>query len=393
MNKKRLIIAISVTVAIVAAGVFFFKKSSKPEKPLYTTQKAVCKTLTQFVNSSGRLQAEEQITVGSLVAGRVIKIHVNDNDVVKKGQLLIELDDGIGDSEVKRLRAQLKEQVAQLEYQKNVYDRQRALYRSKQISQEAYEKQRKDLKQIRARVEQTAASLESAQKRYDNLFIKSPDNGIVIARKVDLGQMVTAQLQATELFKIAKDLTKMEARVDVDESDIGLIEQGQKTFFTVDAFPQNEFTAKVKQVRYKSNIIDNVVTYEVILDVKNNNLHLRPDMTCNVDIQIACVKDSFCIPNKAFRINVKTLRENAKILGFTVEEIKNKNERIRNEHIWVLENNTFKEVSVKTGARANGHTQAKTGIDGSSEIVTSVHKLNRENPLIKSGMFGNKKGL
>jgi HlyD family secretion protein len=393
MTKNKLIVLSSIVIGglFIFIGVKIHKKNSSDEKVFYITKKPIQKKIVQLVNSAGRLQARDEITVGSLVAGRVVKIHVDDNDTVKKGQLLVELDNGIGDSNVKKIRATLKEHVASLEYIKNVYERQRALYRENQISQETYEQKRKEFKQAKAKVEQTAADLESKKKEYENLFIKTPDDGIVISRKVDLGQMVTSQLQATELFKIAKDLAKMEARVDVDEADIGLIKEGQKAYFTVDAFPKEEFYAKVTQVRYKATIINNVVTYETILNIENPNLKLRPGMTCDVDIEVKNVKNAITVPNKSFRINDDTLKEAAKNLDYSIEKIKTKNDRIQKNYLWILENGKFKQIKVTTGAKEGSVIEIQEGINMNNDVVTDAFDPTKKNPFLEKMMQRNKK--
>ena len=393
MTRNKLIILSSIIIGafVLIVGIKIHKKNSSNEKVFYLTSKPLQKNIVQFVNYSGRLQARNEITIGSLVAGRVVKIYVDDNDTVKKDQLLVELDNGIGDSNVKKLRATLQEQVANFEYIKNVYQRQRSLYRENQISQEAYELQKKDFQQAKAKVEQISADLEAKKQEYENLFIKTPDDGIVIARKVDLGQMVTSQLQATELFKIAKDLTKMEARVDVDEADIGLIKEEQTAYFTVDAFPKEEFNAKVTQVRYKATVINNVVTYEVILNIENPDLKLRPGMTCDVDIEVKNVKNAITVPNKAFRINDEILKETAKNLDYSIEEIKTKNERIQKNYLWILEDTKFKQIKVTTGAREGSVIEIQEGININNEVITDAFDPTKKNPFLEKMMQRNKK--
>lgn len=253
-----------------AATIYIVKKKKQsPKISPIQTEKPIRKNVVQIITASGNLKAKEQISVGSLVAGKVVEIRVDDNDAVKKDQILAVLDDGVGDSDVKKLKAVLVEAKANAEYMTKYFNRQKELYKSGQISQNNFDKLTQDYKVALAKVDQTKADLEKAEKVDGNLLIKSPADGIVIAKRVDLGQMVTAQLQATVLFEIAKDLHEMEAYLDVDEADVGMVKEGQEAIFTVDSFPKKHFEAKVKRIQYQAKIVDNVVTYATVLDVKN----------------------------------------------------------------------------------------------------------------------------
>ncbi len=200
------------------------------------------------------LRAKEQIVIGSLVAGKVVEIFVEDNDFVKKNQLLARLDDGIGDSAVKKLKAALRKARSDLDYYEKFYARQKKLYEVKQISQDLFEQYTRNLEGYRAIVDQTKADLEIRRKEYENTFIRSPEDGVLIAKEISLGQMITSRLDATVLFVIAKNLKKMESHVNVDEADVGMVKEGQEAVFKVDAFPKLEFKSKVRQIRYLARI-------------------------------------------------------------------------------------------------------------------------------------------
>ncbi len=395
MIKKNLILLISIII-IATPLIFYFKQNNKKEPPLFKTQHPIKKTLVQFIEASGTLQAKDQITVGSLVAGKVEKIIADDNDPVKKDDILAILDNGIGDSRLKKIQALLEEAKARLAYQEKFYARQKKLFESKQISQNQFEEIEKNYKVAQAQVKVNEAELEYAQKEYNNLFIKSPDDGIVIARKIDLGEMVTAQFSATVLYIIAKDLHEMEAHVDVDESDIGLVKEGQKAIFTVDAFPKEKFSAKVKQIQYLAKIVDNVVTYATLLDVKNPDLRLRPGMTTNVSIRVAKAKNALAVPHKALRVNPEFIKKIAEKLEYrfnplpelSIEEKVVKKER---HSVWIIEKGEFKEIEVETGIIDSTHTQITKGLDESSNIIVEAREIDKENVLLK-GIFGSPQG-
>ncbi len=403
--KKSLIIVFGF-ILIGSGGFYFYNKYYAQDGiSAINTEKPVIRDIVQYINATGNLRARDQISVGSLVTGKVIEIHAEDNDIVKDKQLLAALDDGVGDSEVKNLTAALKEAKANLSYQKQFFARQKALYKSGQLSKNLFEQYTKDYEVARTKVTQTASSLEKAKKTYDNLFIRSPVNGIVIAKKIDLGQMVASQLNATVLFEIAKELQHMEAYVDVDEADIGMVHVDQTAIFTVDSFPKQKFEAKVKRIQYQAKIVDNVVTYATVLDVHNPELRLRPGMTTNVDIKVADVKQVLAIPNKALRIGTLALEENAKNLKYTVEKeyesggvaktraakSGGKASRASRDILWVLDGTKVRQVEVVLGVTDGKFTEVKQGITPQSNVVVELGQVKRENVLLK-GIFGKPAG-
>ena len=386
MNQHlKLVAAVIAFLLIPSAAYIIFKKRNANKLQWYLISRPIQKDLKQYISASGRLQADEQITIGSLVAGRVIKLFVGNNDFVKKNQVLVELDDGIGYSSVKKGKAILHEANAALEYTKSFYERQKSLYLSGQLAKDTFEQYTKDYETAKAKVLEAKAELEIRQQEYDNTFIRSPTNGVVISKKVDLGQMVTARFEATVLFTIAKDLTKMEAEIDVDESDIGMVKKGQEAIFTVDAFPQKPFHARVEQINYDYTVVDNVITYAVILNVDNPKLTLRPGMTTNVDIKVAEIKNALCIPNKALRINHNILKKIAKKENFGFVEIPKSIETKTKESIWTFDGSQFKEIYIKLGTTDGRFTQVRKGIDINTNIVVEALDPSRENPVLTMG--------
>ncbi len=409
MNIKNPIM-ISCLLVGLGIGAFFYlknKKSKIPTNPI-RTEKPTKQDLVQYVNASGKLKALVQITVGSLVAGRVVKILAEDNDIVKKNQVLAILDDGVGDSEVKKTMADLAEARANFEFQEKYYARQKALYACGQISQNSFDAVTQSYKTTQARVKKLEATLELNKKQYENLFVRAPEDSIVISKMVDLGQMVTAQLQATALYTLAQNLQEMEAHVDVDEADIGLVKKGQEVSFTVDAFPKKKFTAKVKYIKYLATTIDNVVTYDVVLDVANPELKLRPGMTINVDIKVAGSKESLTVPNKALRVNTTHVENAAEALGLSVKKAwasshenitRSKPERSAGkvnksdkDYLWVMQDaQTLAQIEIKLGATDGKHTEVISGVSAENHIITEVDDIKRENLLLK-GLFGKPAG-
>ena len=387
---KRLIIT-ALCIALPLGAYLIFKRKTTPQSQWYVVSKPITKDITQYITASGRLKARDQITIGSLVAGRIIKLQVDDNDFVRKDQVLVELDDGVGYSAVKGALASLAQAEAKLNYIKQFYARQKALYESGQLAHDAFQAVTRDYHTAKAAVLAAQAEREIRQQTYDNLFIKAPEAGIIISKKVNLGQMITSQLQATELFIIAKDLKKMEAEIDIDEADIGLVRKGQEAVFTVDAFQQRAFHSTVSQINYDYKVVENVITYAVILNVDNPDLTLRPGMTTNVDIKVAQVKDALCVPNKALRINRKVLKKIAKKEKLGIQEqpqsisIQTVESKLK-ETLWIFENRTFIEVAVQLGVTDGRFTQVKAGtITKQAVVVTEALDPERENPIMMMG--------
>ncbi|MFH1253812.1 MAG: efflux RND transporter periplasmic adaptor subunit [bacterium] len=390
MSMKKLLFLISLILLPVGAFYIFSKKRQATIVEPIKTEKPIRKALVQMITASGNLKAKEQISVGSLVAGKVVDIKVEDNDIVKKDQVLAVLDDGVGDTETRRLTATLAEAKANYIYLEKFYKRQTALYKSGQISQNNYDQITRDLEMAKTKVDQTKAALDLSMQTYNNLFIKSPANGIVIAKRIDLGQMVTAVLQATVLFEIAKDLHEMEAWLDVDEADIGMVKEGQEAIFTVDSFPKKHFEGKVKRIQYQAKIVDNVVTYATVLDVKNPKLRLRPGMTANVEIKVAENTNALVVSNKALRINPINIEYVANKLKYKLEKVSveeklagQKSKKIMKDYVWILDNKTLKQIEVKIGNNDGKFIEIKKGLEDNANVIIEVEAAPRDNPLSK----------
>ncbi|HBS47661.1 TPA: hypothetical protein DEO28_04855 [Candidatus Dependentiae bacterium] len=391
-KNKIIIFSLVATIAIASSSFFYYKKTTKTEISLYQTVTPSTRDIQQFVNSSGTLKAKDQITVGSLVAGRVVKIYAYDNANVKKDQVLLEIDNGKGYSDVKRIQHLLGEAKAQQAYQEVFFKREKALYDLGQIAKNTFDEVTTNLNVAREKVKALEAQLEIAQQEYDNLFIKSPGDGVVIAKKIDLGQMITSVLQATELYIIAKDLTKMEINVDVDEADVGMLKEGQSARFTVDAFPKTHYSGIVNEVRYLSKIVENVVTYAAIIDVANPDLKLRPNMTADIYVEVANEKNALCVPNKALRINDASLEKIAQKLQYSFTKSSFEKKKGHDDFIWVVDGKAFKQILVRLGATDGKYTQIVTGLNKDSQVIIDITEEAKEDKFLQ-GMFKGKGGI
>ena len=316
--KKKIIISAAILV-IIAGVVLVLSLSSrnKNDVPKYD-KKAIDKgNIEALVITTGSLNPVTTVDVGSQVSGKIDKLYVDFNSRVKQGQVIAELDQAQFITRVKQneanyqsAEASLKKTKVTLDNTKKKYDRAMNLFEKDLISfeeKEAIETQyysaMADIQSSEARLEQAESQLDSSKVDLTYTIIKSPIDGVVINRRVNIGQTVAASFQAPVLFQIANDLSKMQVECSVDEADIGKVKEGQKVRFTVDAFPDENFTGKVSQVRYAPEIVQNVVTYTTIVEVDNPEMKLRPGMTATASVVTGEAKNVLRVPNSALRFN------------------------------------------------------------------------------------------
>ncbi|MBI2087677.1 MAG: efflux RND transporter periplasmic adaptor subunit [Deltaproteobacteria bacterium] len=281
--------------------------------------------ITQVVSATGTLQAVVTVQVGSQVSGAIARLYADFNSQVKKDQVIAELDQDKFKARADEERANLVAAQANVAKAKvTVEDTRRTVARATELrkrdlisqseldaAQTAHEAAGSQLEVAKAQVEQAKAALNQAAVDLAHTIIRSPVDGVVISRNVDVGQTVAASLQAPTLFTIANDLAKMEVHTNVDEADVGNVWVGQEVAFTVDAYPTRRFKGKVAQVRHAPTIVQNVVTYDAVVGVDNRGLFLKPGMTANVEFLVSHKSDVLRIPNVAIRFRPPSERQDA----------------------------------------------------------------------------------
>ena len=328
MKKK---VVIGVIVLVVIAGIVFgftlFKRNNN--KALRYEKTAIDRgDITALVDTTGTLNPVTIVDVGSQVSAKIANIYVDFNSQVKKGQLLAELDQSpflikVQQNEANYLSSEASVEKAKvtLDNTEKQYNRAKSLFEKELISFEQFETTetqyfgaKSDLLSAEARLEQAKAQLDSSKVDLEYTIIKSPIDGVVINRNINAGQTVAASFQAPVLFQIANDLSKMQVECSVDEADIGTVKESQKVRFTVDAFPNDNFTGVVRQVRYSPEVIQNVVTYTTIVNVENPEMKLRPGMTATVSIVVGEAKNALRVSNSALRFNPNLSPEEMRVL-------------------------------------------------------------------------------
>lgn len=325
--KKKVIIGIVLVVVIagVVLGFTLFGRGNN-KKTAYKKEAVGRGNIEALVVTTGTLNPVNIVEVGSQVSGKIEKLYVDFNSLVKKGQLLAELDKSLFEAKVQQNEANYRSSVASLDKAKvtldntkKKYERDKNLFEKNLISFEEMEATETqyygavtDLKSAEARVEQAKSTLDSSKVDLTYTIIRSPIDGVVISRNINVGQTVAASFQAPVLFKIANDLSKMQMECSVDEADIGKIKEGQSVRFSVYAYPEETFTGVVSQVRYSAEVVQNVVTYTTIVEVANPEIKLRPGMTATVSIVSGEAKDALRVPNSALRFNPNLSAEEMK---------------------------------------------------------------------------------
>ena len=331
---------------IIVIGIVSFFMFSKKGGANYITKPVSLETITQYVEASGTIKPINTIEVGTQVSGTVAKIYVDYNSVVKKGQLLAELDPSLFQANVDQSTAKLNtakasyaKASATLNYRRSNYQRYKTLYTKNYVSKDEVELSLSNYLQAQAELAAARAEVSAAQASLDNNLtnlnyskITSPVDGTVISRAVDVGQTVAASFNTPTLFEVAKDLTKMQIETSVSEADIGKIKVGQIAKYTIDGYQDKTFEGKVVQVRLAPTTTNNVVTYTVLVSVDNSEGLVIPGMSANVSIITNEVKDALCVPNQA--------------LKFTPD---NETKKYEHQGVWIETNKGLKRYDIKLG--------------------------------------------
>lgn len=352
-----------ILVVVIAAAAWLLSGGKKEEKINFKQEKVATHTLQNSITATGTIEAVTSVTVGTQVSGIVNKLYVDYNSVVKKGQVIAELDKTNLISELNTAKANLASTESNLSYQSANMKRYQTLYKKGLVSADEYENA---LLAYRQAKEQVVSSRENVQKAQTNLgyaTITSPIDGTVISKSVEEGQTVAASFNTPELFTIAKDLKNMQVIANVDEADIGGVAVGNRVNFTVDAYPDDTFEGVVKQVRLEATTTNNVVTYEVVISAPNADLKLKPGLTANVTIFTKEQADILSVANKALRFTPtkETVGKDMKIV-----DCKGKNK------VWTLNGNTLTAHSVNIGQSDAMHTQIISGIKAGQSVVTEI---------------------
>lgn len=393
--RKYLIMALVVILA--TAAVIIWKKASETAALHYKTEQVRRGDLTVVVTATGTLQPTDTVSVGSELSGIIKSVEADYNNRVKIGQVLARLDTSKLEAQMTQSRAALESVKASLEKaQTSLVDAKRTRDRNKELvskglisqsdfdtSQTNYDSSVAGLSVAKAAVSQAEATLQANKTDLYKSVIRSPISGVVLTRSIDPGQTVAASFQAPVLFTLARDLTQMELHVNVDEADIGKVHEGQKATFSVSAYPNRTFEARITQARYASTMTSGVVTYETVLKVDNADLSLRPGMTATADITVKKVENAILVPSPALRFSPPVQQEEKPSTGLVGALLprppsgtQQRNDTTANgkqQKVWILKNGRLSPVSITTGATSGGSTEVLAGdLQPGIEVVVDI---------------------
>ena len=358
--NKKVWYAIGAVVVILIAWLML-RGGKKEEKVSFETAKVEKNNIHTSITATGTIEPVTSVTVGTQVSGIVSKLYVDYNSVVKKGQVIAELDRTNLISELNTAKANLASSESSMAYEQANYNRYKTLYDKGLVSADEYESALLSYRKAKEDVSTKRESVNKAQTNLGYATITSPIDGVVLSKSVEEGQTVAASFNTPELFSIAQDLTDMRVIADIDEADIGGVKEGQRVSFTVDAFPDDHFEGQVTQVRQQATTESNVVTYEVVISAPNNDLKLMPGLTANVTIFTLEKNDVMSVPSKALRfIPTEAFLEK----GQTISDCEG------DHKLWTLEGNTFKAHKVEIGTSNGIMTEIISGIPEGTEILT-----------------------
>jgi len=347
-------------IAVILIAWFLLRGGKKEEKVSFETAKVETGKIQTSITATGTIEPVTSVTVGTQVSGIVSHLYVDYNSVVKKGQVIAELDRTNLISELNTAKANLTSAQSTANYELSNYNRYKTLYDKGLVSADEFESAQ--LSYMKAK-EQVNTSRESVRKAETNLgyaTITSPIDGVILSKAVEEGQTVAASFNTPELFVIAQDLTDMRVIADIDEADIGGVKEGQRVSFTVDAFPDDTFEGHVTQVRQEATTESNVVTYEVVISAPNADLKLKPGLTANVTIFTLEKENVLTVPSKALRFipNEALLKK-----GESIEDCEGMHK------LWTKEGGVFKAHKVETGTTNGVLTEIVSGIAPGTEVL------------------------
>lgn len=391
--KKKYIILFTVIILVAAATIYYFRSEEKVPAVTFITAKAAYGYIAKSVTATGTIEPVDTVSVGAQVSGVVKKVLVDFNSVVKKGQLLAQVDASILTAQQDQSKANLASARSNLVFQKSTYDRQNQLFSLGAISKADYQLALNQYNSAKAAADNAEAQLRVIQKTLSYTNIYSPVNGVVLNRNVSAGQTIASSFNAPVLFVIAKDLTKMQVNAAVDEADIGGVKTGQNVSFTVDAFPNDIFEGQVQEILLHPAVSANVVTYTTLVNVDNAAMKLKPGMTASINIYVEEDSNALLIPSRALTFKpdssllkkykiIRAVRDTSGISKKYKQDRYNQpdsshkkineNTEIRRSFVWMKTADTLTEKKIITGLNDDSYVKVIKGLSPGDEVITNM---------------------
>ncbi|WP_158798551.1 efflux RND transporter periplasmic adaptor subunit [Pedobacter sp. L105] len=404
MKPKRIILIIVSVVVLGLVWYFFIRKKEKPV--VLMSESPTTGAISTSVTATGTIEPVDTVIVGTQVSGTLSAIYADFNSVVKKGQLLAELDKTLLQATVDQNKASVAQAISTQIYQAANFKRQKELFATGAISKADYDLAVNSQQVAVANVNNVKAQLRAAERNLSFTQIYSPIDGVVMGRSVSIGQTVAASFSTPTIFTIAKDITKMQVEAKVDEADIGNVVKGQRASFTVDAFLDDTFNGTVTEIRLQPKISANVVTYTTLIDAPNDDKKLKPGMTANIIIYTKEIKDAMLISAKALKfspdsslsnqyqiIPIKGLKEggsgkhgkkgkggqmaktgskpDVKVKA-TAEKGETETVATPDTYVWLIQDKKLVQKKITVGLNDNTHVQVLNGLNENDVVATGT---------------------
>lgn len=375
MRKSIKIILLNATVLLAGFLIWGLLLKEREKEILLLTEMPTYGYIAQSVTATGTIQPLDTVSVGTQVSGTISVLNADFNSIVKKGQLLAQLDKTLLQAVVDQNTANLQTQRSQLVFNQNNFVRQKQLYATGSISTLEYEAALNTYNAAVAAVANAEAQLRSSTRNLSFADIYSPIDGVVLSRNVSPGQTVAAMFNTPTLFVIAKDITKMQVQAAIDEADIGNVSKGQRANFTVDAFIGDSFEGTVAEVRLQPKVSANVVSFTTIINAPNNDMKLKPGMTANIIVFTKEIQRALRISSRALNFSPDpTLAATYKLLPAKQDQLPpgdNRTGEIKPAYVWIKKGNILEQRPIKTGIDDNTHVEVISGLTPRDLVVTA----------------------
>lgn len=399
MKKLRITITIVVIVTLAVSSIAYFLNVNVSDGFVFETEIVEKGAVYNTITATGTLAGTNTVVVGTQVSGVIEKIYVDFNSRVKKGQLIAELDKSTLQSSLENAEADLYNAQAEFDYRKANYKRVEDLYKKELVSESEYDLAKYNFKKSEAGLKSAEANFKRATLNLSYAMIYSPIDGIVLNRAVEEGQTVAASMSTPELFTITNDLSEMQVEADIDEADIGMVKEGQRVEFTVDAFQDETFSGTLTEVRLQPTETSNVITYTVIVSAQNPELKLKPGMTASITVYVEEVKDVLVLPGKTMRFtpdreqmmeyfsnlpeSERPPRKSGNRPDQSAEQAENTQRAEMPDNIkrvWVKDGTTIKPVMIETGVTDGMTIEVISGLKEGDEVITSMERGSTSSP-------------
>jgi HlyD family secretion protein len=383
MRFLKLTFILLLTISVISLPVYyvFFLPEATSLDQLYVVESPSKQDIKQIISASGTLKLKDQVKIGSVVTGRVKALYVAENDSIMEGQLLAEIDTGLGDTEVREAEGSYEKVLAELEYQEKNYLRQKQLFEEQFISDASLQEAQRNYRTTLADVKTLRANYEKKVIAYQNNKVYAPASGIVIHIDVAKGEKVSADLEGGTLLSLAPDVKQIEAELEINEKDIGQIQKGQKVQMVVDTYPNKVFESTIQNISFTAKEEnEKECTYQAKAYIDNPNLLLRPGMSVNATIDVASTESSLALTSRVFIIKQEHLQPIAELLHYTIKPIEKQEKKAlltahSDEHmqfVWLVCENCFQEIPLEIGITDQIYFQIKSGLKGDEKLIAEI---------------------